>query len=95
MTMKICPRCGYERPVQYREYDQVQGELQMLKSGSLSEPPTIDEFKKRLARVEQGRAESLEDLFRIAEKRGYKRQWAHMVYNARQSKKNRPVGAMV
>lgn len=85
---QICPQCG--EPVLStagREIKQVDGELRKI------EPMSIDEYKKRMARMdrrrEEGRANSLEDLLRIADERGYNRQWAYIRWNIKKNRQPR------
>ena len=73
-----CPRCGFEYPVQGRTPEEVEGELQEIARREASKE------RKR----EQGQAETLEDLIRVAKLRGYKHpeHWAKHVFQARQKK---------
>jgi superfamily II DNA or RNA helicase len=78
-TEKCCPKCGYERPIQSREIEQVDGDLVKLQ----------EEEKRRFRinkRREIGQAKTLEALEGIERQRGYKRGWAYHVYNARKNK---------
>jgi superfamily II DNA or RNA helicase len=84
-STKVCPQCG--EPVVAaagREIKQVDGELKKI------EPMSEQEFREHIARMdrrrEEGRANTLEDLIRIADERGYNRQWAYIRWNL---KKNR------
>jgi len=40
-----------------------------------------------LKRLEQGKAQSLDDLLMVAQLRGYKPSWAHIVFNQRMAKR--------
>jgi superfamily II DNA or RNA helicase len=72
---QICPDCGHVfAPQETRELKVVEGELQEL---------TTRERKR-----EQGTAQSLEDLRKLAQQRGYKRGWAERVYQARLAKRH-------
>ena len=79
-TEKRCPTCGWERPVQSREIEQVDGDLVKLQ----------EEEKRRFRinkRREVGQAQSLEALQLIEKQRGYKSGWAYYVFSARNNKK--------
>lgn len=71
---RVCPDCGVERESTPREIKKVEAELK--------------EIKRVEKRKEQGRAETLEDLLRIAKDRGYKKGWAYAVFNSRKRKGN-------
>jgi superfamily II DNA or RNA helicase len=72
---QVCPDCGHVfAPQETRELKVVEGELQEL---------TTRERKR-----EQGTAQSLEDLRKLAQQRGYKRGWAERVYQARLAKRH-------
>lgn len=71
----ICPSCGYVYPVKAREIEQVDGSLEEVKR-----------IAREKAKQEQSKAQTLEDLQRIAAARGYKPAWAEHVYKARQSR---------
>jgi superfamily II DNA or RNA helicase len=67
---QVCPDCGHVfSPQETRELKVVEGELQ--------------ELTARQRKREQGSAQSLEDLRKLAQQRGYKRGWAERVYQAR------------
>lgn len=69
-----CPRCGYEYPIQSREVEQVDGELELI-----TDPKRInmDELLKDQARNKEYRF-----LLRKAREKGYKDAWAwHVVAN--------------
>lgn len=74
-----CGFCGFEFDIVPREVEHVDGELVEVDAAMIQQ--------KR--RKEQGQAESLEELYQIGLKRGYKhaRAWAKHVFNARQRKK--------
>jgi len=72
---QVCPDCGHVfAPQETKELKVVEGELQEL---------TTRERKR-----EQGSAQSLEDLRKLAQQRGYKRGWAERVYQARLAKRH-------
>ena len=74
--LRVCPSCGFERKADAREIEQIDGELQKVDA----------ETVQRLRRREVGKARTLEQLQEIARERGYKPQWAHYVWQARQSR---------
>lgn len=64
----VCPECGSERKSAARELEIREGELKRIEA---------EQFKAKLdAKREVWSARSLDDLFRIAESRGYHRNWA-------------------
>lgn len=65
----VCPNCGYEYPIQAREIEEVDGELSEIE---------IDRAKK-VARVEVGKAKTIDDLWRIQKERNYKPGWVHQM----------------
>lgn len=73
----ICPYCGHRNAPTKRELEQIEGELKLL---------TAENTKKQ-KRMEVGRADSLEELQRIARERGYKPGWAHMKWQNKIRKK--------
>jgi DNA repair protein RadD len=71
---QVCRECGHVfAPQEQRELKVVEGELQEL---------------QRQQRREQGSAQSLDDLRKLAQQRGYKRGWAERVYQARLAKRH-------
>lgn len=84
MGRLTCPQCGFSVTVKEKKISQVDGEL------VLARPEDVEAERVRVAaRQRVGMAKSLEDLFRIADQRGYKRDWAYHIWNARQAKKQR------
>jgi len=71
-----CPACGFEYPVQSRMVDEVEGELTEIDAARI----------KKAARIEQGRAQTLDDLKRLAIATGKNPRWAEHVWRARQAK---------
>ena len=72
---QVCPGCGHVfAPQETRELKVVDGELQ--------------ELTTRQRKREQGSAQSLDDLRKLAQQRGYKRGWAERVYQARLAKRH-------
>ena len=73
----LCPECGFARVAKGRDIK--------IEDGQLVELTDLDKMRlQRAKRVEVGRAETLEDLKKIAESRGYKPGWAEHVYKSRQ-----------
>jgi superfamily II DNA or RNA helicase len=70
---QVCRECGHVfAPQETRELKQVEGELVEM---------------QRQQRRQQGTAQSLDDLRKLAQQRGYKRGWAERVYQARLAKR--------
>jgi flagellar biosynthesis/type III secretory pathway protein FliH len=81
-TAPVCPFCGAEYPLHPREIQAKQEiELQRI---TAEEAARVTELKKQ-ARVEQGRAQSFEELVRLGRSRGYKNPaaWAAQVMRGR------------
>jgi DNA repair protein RadD len=78
--LKKCPGCGFERQIQQRELEQLEGELVQL---SKEEIKAISRKK----RDEVAGAQTVEDLQRIARQRGYNPRWVKHMMNARKKKK--------
>ena len=81
-TAPICPFCGHTYPLHPREIKaHKEIELQRITAEEMARV----EAEKRKARAEQGRAESFEDLVKIAKQRGYKNPafWAAQVIRGR------------
>ena len=81
-TAPICPFCGTEYPLHPREikaHEEI--ELQRITAEQMARV----EAEKKKARMEQGRADSFEDLIKIAKQRGYKNPayWATQVMRGR------------
>jgi flagellar biosynthesis/type III secretory pathway protein FliH len=81
-TAPICPFCGTEYPLHSREiaaHNEI--ELQRI---TAEEAARVAQVKKQ-ARVEQGRAQSFEELVKLAKSRGYKNPafWAAKVMKGR------------
>jgi DNA repair protein RadD len=80
---RVCRCCGRAFPVDSREVEQVDGELAEV---------SPEEMQRRQARMEQGRAESLEALKEIGKMRygaGKGERWAQYVFDARQKKRGK------
>jgi superfamily II DNA or RNA helicase len=70
---QVCRECGHVfAPQETRELKVVEGELVEM---------------QRQQRRQQGTAQSLDDLRKLAQQRGYKRGWAERVYQARLAKR--------
>lgn len=74
----VCPECGHVYEVKARKVEEVEGELEEIDKEAL----------RRQRAVEQSRAQTLDDLVRLATARGYKspQRWAAHVFTARQAK---------
>lgn len=74
-----CPSCGFERVVEPREIEQVEGELK-----------EVDDQEKRRIQVhlkrEVGQARTKEQLEEIAKKRGYKPGWVNIMMKVRENR---------
>jgi DNA repair protein RadD len=68
-----CVECGHKFAPEVRELKQVEGELV--------------EMQARQRKREQGKAQTLEELRQLAQRRGFKRGWAERVYQARLAKR--------
>jgi len=81
----VCHQCGMVYPVIGREIDEVDGELVKLDK---EEMKRLKQEQKYKSLIEQGRAETMEDLIKLAKSRGYKSPvgWASNIYRARQQK---------
>lgn len=77
-TVTQCPYCGFIFQVNFREIDEVDGDLIEVNPEELR--------KKRMS--EQGKCESLEDLVALGKSRGYKRPylWGRYVWNYRKAR---------
>lgn len=75
-----CRYCGYAFPPKPRIVDEVEGDLVEVDPEQL----------RKERRAKQQRAQTLEDLVKLGEERGYKRPrlWAKHVFNSRQRKRN-------
>lgn len=75
-----CPKCGHVYEVKARKYDEVDGQLQKV-------TPEMAAVQAKEKRMEVGRAQTLEELERIAAERGYSRGWAKHIWEARNRQK--------
>jgi superfamily II DNA or RNA helicase len=73
-----CPECGHVYEVKTRKIEEVEGDLEEV---------DVEALRKRRV-VEQVRAETLDDLVKLATARGYKspQKWAAHVFSAREAK---------
>jgi len=76
-----CPECGEPYTTRDNSIEYIEGEL-------IEHAETEEQREKRLRRREQGAARTLEDLTKLARRRGYDapEQWAAHIFNARQRK---------
>lgn len=72
---KSCPNCGHVYPIEVRAIKEVEGELEELRITAA----------KKIARQEQGKASTMEQLIEIGKRRGYKNPafWAKNVMKGR------------
>lgn len=81
-TAPVCPYCGAEYPLHPREI-QAHEEIELARI-TAEETAKLEQMKKA-ARVEQGRAQTFEDLVKLGRSRGYKNPafWAAKVIRGR------------
>lgn len=81
-TAPVCPFCGAEYPLHPREI-QAHEEIELARI-SAEETARLEQMK-RVARAEQGKAQSFEELVRLGRQRGYKNPafWAAQVMRGR------------
>ena len=81
-TAPVCPYCGYEYPLHPREI-KAREDIE-LKRITAEEMARVEAEKKR-ARMEQGRAQTFEELVAIGKRKGYKNPsfWASQVLRGR------------
>lgn len=80
----VCQFCGHVFGVQSREIEEVEGQLVEIDPELLRRER---EQRNRDLRREQSGAQTLQDLERIGEARGYKKGWAKYIWEARQRKR--------
>lgn len=81
-TASKCPYCGFEYKVKGRELKSVKDvELRKIEAIEKEE----QEKQKKMARVEQGKCKSYQELYDLAKKRGYKNPsgWAYFIMKGR------------
>ena len=81
-----CPQCNFPYPIMSREIEEVDGELIKIDKEAMKR---LKQEQKYQRLSEQEKAETMEDLIRLAKARGYKSPagWAARIYQARQLKK--------
>lgn len=81
-TAPVCPFCGHVYPLHPREI-QAHQDIELTRI-SIEEATRVELLKKQ-ARIEQGRAQSFEELIRLGKQRGYKNPafWAANVLRGR------------
>lgn len=80
LYLNRCPQCGFEYMTKERKIEQVAGNLVEVKKTD------IDNYRK-IQRMEVGKAETLEELIAIGERRGYNPQWAYIRWQIKQGRK--------
>ena len=84
---RVCPSCGYEIPIKARVLTEEEGELIELKKAEtklrIQEKAELE--KKQLSLL-IAKAQTLDELKKVAQIQGYKEGWAHQVYKARQKR---------
>lgn len=76
----VCPKCGHVYEVKVRNLEQVDGEL-------IKVTPEMAAQISKDRRKEVGRAQSLEELQKIAAERGYKPSWARIMWETKNRRK--------
>lgn len=81
-TAPVCPYCGAEYPLHPREL-QAHEEIELARI-TAEETARLEQIKKA-ARIEQGRAQSFEELIKLGRQRGYKNPayWAAQILRGR------------
>ncbi|MBO5969288.1 MAG: hypothetical protein J6S14_12410, partial [Clostridia bacterium] len=81
-TAPVCPYCGAEYPLHPREI-QAHEDIELARI-TAEETARLEQMMK-VARIEQGRAQSFEDLVKLGKQRGYKNPafWAAKVMRGR------------
>jgi superfamily II DNA or RNA helicase len=78
-----CPQCGADVEAQEREIARAEGELVLISAAQEAQA----EADARAKRMQEGRAQTLQDLLAIAKERNYSPGWAYIRWNIRQKKK--------
>ena len=81
-TATKCPYCGYEYKVKGREIKAIK-DIELKKIEAIKKEE--QEKQKRAARMEQGKCKSYQELYELAQKRGYKNPsgWAYFIMKGR------------
>lgn len=74
----VCPECGHIYEVKDNTPKQVEGNLMEI---------TEETRRKKIAKQEVGRSQTLEDLLRIGAERGYAENWAHIQFSLKSQKR--------
>jgi DNA repair protein RadD len=86
---ETCPKCGLAQPSMPRQIGVIDGDLTQLTREQIRMLKEQKKLAARAARAQQGQTQTLDDLIKLAEERGYKnpRYWAKSVFkNRRRSK---------
>ena len=70
----VCPMCGHVYEIKDNTPKQVDGKLQEITALTL---------EKKAKKIEVAKSQSLEELLKVAEQRGYKPEWANHIYMSR------------
>jgi superfamily II DNA or RNA helicase len=99
--VKVCPKCYCAMPSAARQcpecgfiFESEERERSVAWQDGDLEELTPEALAKRRARIEQGRAQSLDELIQIGKERGYKPGWAFKVHAARQARRGSKTPAM-
>jgi len=82
-----CPQCSFVYPVDSREIEEIDGELIKIDKDALKRMKQEQKYQKL---DEQQKAETMDDLIKLARTRGYKHPvgWAARIFQARQVKQS-------
>ena len=84
---RVCPSCGYEIPIKARVLTEEEGELIELKKAETKlRMQEKAELEKKQLSLLIAKAQTLDELKKVAQIQGYKEGWAHQVYKARQKR---------
>ena len=92
VMVRMCDECyrvyaGVQPLCPYCEHDNGKTQAE-IKADEKAELERIEDLKRKEQRIEQGRAQTLDELIELGRKRGYKNpsHWARRVYNNRRNK---------
>ena len=92
VMVRMCDECyrvyaGVQPLCPYCEHDNGKTQAE-IKADEQAELERIEDLKRKEQRIEQGRAQTLDELIELGRKRGYKNpsHWARRVYNNRRNK---------